>query len=77
VIALSVCQCQPISQPEVSVQVPQANTDLINLGKGINPGNSSISIQLCIAELSDEKTVARNPQLQQPNYMGALSAEVT
>lgn len=83
-IARSLCSPMSTNQPAGSVSVlvvPQANTDLINLGKGINPEqfylNPALRSQV-LNYLDERRLLGTQVQLQQPNYMGvSVQAEVT
>lgn len=84
--AIARSQCSPMSanQPAGSVSVlvvPQANTDLINLGQGIAPENFYLNPALraqVLNYLDERRLLGTQVQLQQPNYMGvSVHAEVT
>lgn len=61
--------------------VPQANTDLINLGRGIAPENFNLNSALrdrVLHYLDERRLLGVQVQLEQPNYVGvSVQAEVT
>jgi predicted phage baseplate assembly protein len=61
--------------------VPQANTDLIDLGRGIAPDNFHLNSALrdrVLHYLDERRLLGTQVQLQQPNYVGvSVQAEVT
>jgi len=84
--AISRALCLPMSASQtagsVSVcVVPQANTDLIDLGHGIAPDNFNLDSALrdrVTHYLDERRLLGIGLQLQQPNYIGvSVQAEVT
>jgi predicted phage baseplate assembly protein len=61
--------------------VPQANTDLIDLGRGIAPDNFNLNSAVrdrVLRYLDERRLLGIQVQLQQPNYVGvSVQAEVT
>ena len=61
--------------------VPQANTDLIDLGRGIAPDNFDLNSALrerVLHYLEERRLLGIQVQLQQPNYVGvSVQAEIT
>ncbi|VEP13679.1 conserved hypothetical protein [Hyella patelloides LEGE 07179] len=61
--------------------VPQANTDLIDLGRGIAPDNFDLNSalrDLVLNYLNERRLLGIQVQLQQPNYVGvSVQAEIT
>jgi predicted phage baseplate assembly protein len=83
-IARSLCAPMSVNQPAGSVSVlvvPQANTNLINLGQGISPENFYLNPALraqVLNYLDERRLLGTQVQLQQPNYTGvSVQAEVT
>ncbi|MGF2034101.1 MAG: putative baseplate assembly protein [Nostoc sp. CmiVER01] len=83
-IARALCLPMSASQTAGSVSVcvvPQANTDLIDLGHGIAPENFNLNSALCdrvLHYLDERRLLGIQLQLQQPNYVGvSVQAEVT
>ncbi len=83
--AISRALCLPMSanQPAGSVSVcvvPQANTDSIDLGRGIAPDNFNLDSTLrdrVLHYLDERRLLGTQVQLQQPNYVGvSVQAEV-
>ncbi|RUT01478.1 putative baseplate assembly protein [Dulcicalothrix desertica PCC 7102] len=71
---------QPAGSVSVCV-VPQANTELIALGRGIAPDNFNLNSALrdqVLRYLDERRLLGVQVQLQQPNYFGvSVQAEVT
>ncbi|AUB42183.1 putative phage protein gp47/JayE [Nostoc flagelliforme CCNUN1] len=83
-IARALCLPMSASQTAGSVSVcvvPQANTDLIDLGRGIAPDNFNLNSALrdqVLHYLDERRLLGIQVQLQQPNYVGvSVQAEVT
>ncbi|MEH1870718.1 putative baseplate assembly protein [Nostoc sp.] len=83
-IARALCLPMSASQTAGSVSVcvvPQANTDLIDLGHGIAPDNFNLNSTLrdrVLHYLDERRLLGIQLQLQQPNYLGvSVQAEVT
>ncbi|MEH2435504.1 MAG: putative baseplate assembly protein [Nostoc sp.] len=83
-IARTLCLPMSASQTAGSISVcvvPQANTDLIDLGHGIAPDNFNLSSALrdrVLHYLDERRLLGIQLQLQQPNYVGvSVQAEVT
>lgn len=61
--------------------VPQANTDLIDLGRGISPNSFNLNSALrdkVLHYLDERRLLGVQVQLQQPNYVGvSVQAEIT
>ncbi len=84
--AIARSQCSPMSATQTAgsvsvLVVPQANTDLINLGQGIAPENFYLNPALraqVLNYLDERRLLGTQVQLQQPNYTGvSVQAEVT
>lgn len=83
-IARALCLPMSASQTAGSVSVcvvPQANTDLIDLGHGIAPDNFNLNSAVrdrVLHYLDERRLLGIQLQLQQPNYVGvSVQAEVT
>lgn len=83
-IARALCLPMSANQAAGSVSVcvvPQANTDLIDLGHGIAPDNFNLDSALrdrVLHYLDERRLLGIQLQLQQPNYVGvSVQAEVT
>jgi predicted phage baseplate assembly protein len=84
--AVARSQCLPMStnQPAGSVSVcvvPQANTDLIDLGQGLSPEHFNLNPVLreqVLHYLDERRLLGIQVQLQQPNFLGvSVQVEVT
>ncbi|PSB28201.1 putative baseplate assembly protein [Chlorogloea sp. CCALA 695] len=83
-IARALCLPMSANQAAGSVSVcvvPQANTDLIDLGQGIAPDNFNLNSALrdrVLHYLDERRLLGTQLQLQQPNLVGvSVQAEVT
>jgi predicted phage baseplate assembly protein len=79
-LSLPMSANQPAGSVYISV-VPQANTNLIDLGRGIAPDNFTLNPALrdqVLRYLDERRLLGIQVQLQQPNYVGvSVQAEVT